>query len=83
VFVQLLQYLTPVFYPLSFIPDRFLGLYKTNPLFSYLDNFRNVIYRGELGPAWQWAYMGATAVVALTIGVWAFSKAWRSLAMQL
>ena len=83
VFVQLLQYLTPVFYPLSFIPDRFLGLYKTNPLFSYLDNFRNVIYRGEFGPAWQWWYMAATAVVALVIGVWAFSKAWRSLAMQL
>jgi len=83
VFVQLLQYLTPVFYPLSFIPDRFLGLYKTNPLFSYLDNFRNVIYRGEFGPAWQWWYMVGTAVLALMIGVWAFSKAWRSLAMQL
>jgi ABC-2 type transport system permease protein len=62
VFVQLLQYLTPVFYPLSFIPAEWLGLYKTNPLFSYLDNFRNVMYRGEFGPVWQWWYMAATAV---------------------
>jgi ABC-2 type transport system permease protein len=83
VFVQLLQYLTPVFYPLSFIPDEWLGLYKTNPLFSYLDNFRNVMYRGELGPVWQWWYMAATAVLVLMIGVWAFSKSWRTLAMQL
>ncbi|HSJ27532.1 MAG TPA: ABC transporter permease [Acidimicrobiia bacterium] len=83
VFVQLLQYLTPVFYPLSFIPVEWLGLYKTNPLFSYLDTFRNVMYRGELGPAWQWGYMVVTAVLALMVGVWAFSKSWRTLAMQL
>lgn len=83
VFVQLLQYLTPVFYPLSFIPAEWLGLYKMNPLFSYLDNFRNVMYRGEFGPAWQWGYMIGTAVLALMLGVWAFSKSWRTLAMQL
>jgi ABC-type polysaccharide/polyol phosphate export permease len=83
VFVQLLQYLTPVFYPLSFIPVEWLGLYKMNPLFSYLDNFRNVMYRGEFGPAWQWGYMLATAIIALMLGVWAFSKSWRTLAMQL
>src|SRR5690606_7349103 len=83
VLVQLLQYLTPVFYPLSFIPAEWLGLYKTNPLFSYLDNFRNVMYRGEIGPAWQWWYMIGTAVLALVVGVWAFSKSWRTLAMQL
>jgi ABC-type polysaccharide/polyol phosphate export permease len=83
VFVQLLQYLTPVFYPLSFIPVEWLGLYKSNPLFSYLDNFRNVMYRGEFGPVWQWWYMIGTALVVLMVGVWAFSKSWRTLAMQL
>jgi ABC-type polysaccharide/polyol phosphate export permease len=83
VFVQLLQYLTPVFYPITFIPEQYLGLYKSNPLFSYLDTFRNVMYRGELGPAWQWWYMIATAIVAMVVGVWAFSRSWRTLAMQL
>ena len=83
VFVQLLYYLTPVFYPLSFIPDRYLGLYKSNPLFSYLDTFRNVMYRGEFGPGWQWAYMVGIALGSLALGVWAFSKSWRTLAMQL
>lgn len=83
VFVQLLYYLTPVFYTIEFIPEAFQGLVRSNPLFSYLEVFRDTMYRGVVSPGWQWGMMLATAAVALGMGVWLFSRSWRRLVSQL
>ncbi|MGI8513886.1 MAG: ABC transporter permease [Acidimicrobiia bacterium] len=83
VLVLLLTYATPVFYPISIIPDRFLGVVYANPLFSYLEVFRSLFYRGEIPPLWQWAMVVGSALVALGLGVWAFSRSWRNLVSSL
>lgn len=83
VLIQLLYYLTPVFWTLSFIPDWAHPLVFANPLYSYLEVFRDVTYRGVLSPWWQWAMMLATATVALGSGVWVFTRAWKSLVNRL
>ncbi|MFN2487787.1 MAG: ABC transporter permease, partial [Acidimicrobiia bacterium] len=83
VLVVLLTYATPVFYPISIIPERFLGLVYANPLFSYLEVFRSLFYRGEVPPLWQWAVVVGSAILALGIGVWAFSRSWRNLVSSL
>ena len=44
--VTLLTYLTPVFYPIE-IYGRFLPIARLNPLFSYLEVFRSLMYRGR------------------------------------
>jgi ABC-type polysaccharide/polyol phosphate export permease len=86
VVVQLLYYLSPVFYDVSFVggAESFAGRVITaNPLFSYLEVFRDVMYRGVVSPLWQWGMILGSAAVFLVAGVWVFSKAWRGLVAQL
>ena len=77
--LQLVSYLTPTFYPISIVPAAFIGIIYANPLFSYLDIFRNFMYGGEFSPAWSFVYMFASSIIALLLGVWVFSKSWRNL----
>ena len=83
VLIQLLYYLTPVFWTLSFIPEWAHPLVFSNPLYSYLEIFRDVVYRGEISPWWQWAMMLGTASAAVLLGAWVFTRAWKSLVSQL
>jgi len=83
VLVQLLYYLTPVFWTLSFIPEWAHGFVFSNPLYSYLEVFRDVTYRGVVSPAWQWTMMLGTALAAISLGTWVFTRAWKSLVNRL
>ncbi len=78
VLVQLVYYLTPVFWPIS-IAGRFEPWVKASPLFSYVDVFRDVAYRGVIPPLWELAMSVGTALLFLTLGVWVFSKGWKNL----
>lgn len=80
--VTLLTYLTPVFYPIA-IYGRFLDIAQLNPLFSYLEVFRSLMYRGVLPPTWQWVMVVGSALLALASGVWFFSRSWRNLVSSL
>ena len=79
VLLQLLSYLTPTFYPISIVPERFLWVIYLNPLYSYLVVFRGFMYEGAFAPAWNFAYMVGSAVVALLVGIYVFSRSWRNL----
>jgi ABC-type polysaccharide/polyol phosphate export permease len=83
VLVQLSIWLVPTFYPLELIPEEFQFIVKINPLYSYLQVFRGFIYRGEFAPAWNFIYMGVSALVLLALGVWVFSKSWRNMVVKL
>jgi ABC-2 type transport system permease protein len=78
VLVQLVYYLTPVFWPIS-IAGHFEPWVKASPLFSYVDVFRDVAYRGVLPPLWELAMSVGTALLFLALGVWVFSKGWKNL----
>lgn len=83
VLIQLLYYLTPVFWTISFIPEWAHVFVFANPLYSYLEFFRSVVYRGVIPPTWQWAMMIGTALIALFLGAWVFTRAWKSLVARL
>ncbi len=83
ILVVLVGYLTPTFYPVEIVPERFVFVIEANPLYSYLLVFRSLMYGGDLGPWWAWTVMASTAVVSLLAGTWVFSRRWRSLAVML
>lgn len=83
IFVLLLGYLTPTFYPLSVVPAHFRPFIYANPLFSYVEVFRDLVYGGTLGPAWNWAVMLGTGAAVLGLGTWVFSRKWSTLAVEL
>ncbi|MFO7547443.1 MAG: ABC transporter permease [Acidimicrobiia bacterium] len=83
VLVQLLYYMTPVFWTLDILPERFQPFMKANPLFAYLEMFRDLAYRGTMPETWMWVMVVGTAVGFLGLGVWMFGKTWKTLVSQL
>lgn len=83
VLTQLLGYLTPTFYPIDFVPERFLPLIYANPLYSYLTIFRGFVYEGGFAPGWNFAVMIGSSVVVLLLGVWVFTRSWKNLVVVL
>lgn len=61
--VQIWMYLTPVVYPLGFIPEKWRWLLYLNPLTGYIDGFRSVF----LGKPFD--FIGIVSAVILTIFV--------------
>lgn len=83
VVVSLLGYLTPTFYPIDIVPESLRWLVMANPLYSYLTVFRGFVYEGVFAPGWMFAVMGGTSAVVLLLGVWIFSRSWKSLVVLL
>ncbi|MCX7840612.1 MAG: ABC transporter permease [Anaerolineae bacterium] len=72
--LMILFYLSPIIYPLSILPERYLPLVQLNPMYYFLQLFRQPIYDGtipEVGFVWRAALI---ALVALIVGWWFFTK---------
>ena len=83
VLTQLVGYLTPTFYPISIVPERFLPFIYANPLYSYLAIFRGFMYEGVFAPTWTFVMMIGSAVIVLLLGVWVFTRSWKNLVVVL
>lgn len=69
-------FLTPVFYPLSMVPDRLRWLLYLNPMTTIIESYRRVLLFG-LAPRWELWLPTAAAVGAfawLSLGVFARLK---------
>lgn len=83
IFVVLLGYLTPTFYPIDIVPAGFRLAVEVNPLYSYLVVFRDLMYGGSAAPWWNWLVMLGTALAVLALGTYTFSRSWRTTAALL
>ena len=67
-------YLTPVFYPLSSLPQIAQDLIKLNPMYHYINLFRNLVLYGSIPGPNTWFACTASALVFLLLGLWLFRK---------
>lgn len=74
VVMMLLLYMTPVFYPVSIVPERFAWIIRWNPVRVVLDLFREPIYSGRLPSAAHLAVAAALAALSLAVGIAAFRR---------
>jgi ABC-type polysaccharide/polyol phosphate export permease len=74
--LQLLYYLTPVFYPKDILSDKVRLIVSLNPLSSYLDVFRYVFANTGRATTFDWIYMVSSAIVALFLGLAIFKRYW-------
>lgn len=72
--LTLFMYLTPVFYPMKIVPERFLWAVRFNPIRSVLEVFRDPIYHGKVPPLSHLAVAVTVTVLALVVGIVAFRK---------
>ncbi|HZI63534.1 MAG TPA: ABC transporter permease [Thermoanaerobaculia bacterium] len=74
VFLMLLMYLTPTFYPMMILPDRFRWLVRFNPVRSILEVFRDPVYHGKIPPLSHLTVAVTLTLIALAIGVLTFRR---------
>jgi len=43
IFLQIWFWLTPIIYPISFVPERYQSLYKLNPAVLFVESYRNLL----------------------------------------
>lgn len=69
------MYLTPLFYPLTMLPDNIQWVIKRfNPMYMYVTQFRDILLNHQI-PGWKLFSAGAIcSLIALVVGVVTFSK---------
>ncbi len=67
------MYLTPVVYPLSLIPSKYVWLYKLNPMVGIIEGYRSAAFNlpFDIGTIF-WSAISSTVIFIL--GFWMFKK---------
>jgi lipopolysaccharide transport system permease protein len=81
--LQLLFFLTPVFYEASTIPEQFRPLFRLNPLVDVVDGYRDVLVRGTVPPLRTWLVLLSVSTVLLMISLAGFRRASRNFVDEL
>lgn len=74
VLLTVLMYLTPIFYPIGIVPERYAWLVRLNPIRAVLEVFRAPVYEGAVPDLIHLASAGVVTLVALTVGVVSFRR---------
>lgn len=80
VILNMLMFLSPVFFPLSAMPQKFLYLLEANPLAQIIEQTRRVLLQGE-NPELSYLIVGImTSVAGCELSYRAFAKSKRAFA---
>ena len=80
VILQMLFFATPIFYPISAVPERFRVILELNPLTVFIEQARNVFLYGRMP---DWLFLGFATLVSLVVlqlGYFFFTKTKRGFA---
>lgn len=69
-----LMFLTPIFYPASIVPTRYVPVLRLNPMYYFVECFRLPIYEGTIPAPEMVAFAALAALIALLAGWWLFSR---------
>ena len=70
----LLFYVTPVFYGLKTVPERFHALLELNPMTPLVNAMRSVLMENAVPAADDLAKLTLAAVVSLAVGLWTYGR---------
>ncbi len=71
--LMLWMYMTPIVYPLSLVPERFVWLYKLNPMVGIIEGYRSAIFGYPFEPTIvYWA--AGVSVIVFFFGFYIFKK---------
>lgn len=71
-------YLTPIFYPLSALPENMIPVIQKNPMYTYITFFREIVLYGTIPESAMWIKCSVTSAVALVIGLAVFRRMQRN-----
>lgn len=67
-------YLTPIFYPITILPENIRKILIYNPMYVYIDNFREIVLYGRVPSLQSNLLCIVYAIIALIIGTLAFKS---------
>ena len=68
------MYVTPIFYPISALPDEIAYYIQFNPMYHYITFFRELVLYGAVPSLDIWMNCILSSVAAFLIGMWSFHK---------
>ena len=68
-------YVSPVFYDITSVPERFGVLYRINPVALLINAYRSILLRGEFPPPLPLLALLGVALLLTTVGVVVFYRA--------
>ena len=74
--LQILSYLTPIFYPKEILNERVRLVVNLNPLTSFLDSFRYLFNGTETVTLNDWIYIVAVSLLTFIFGIYFFRRTW-------
>lgn len=72
------MYVTPIFYPISSIPEQIAAIIRFNPMYHYITFFRSLVLNGTLPELSIWISCFASCMIVLIIGLLCFRKLQRN-----
>lgn len=79
-FTTVLLFISPVFYPLSILPEKYQSWLQLNPLAYIIEEGRNVLIFGQLPDLGRWSIMMAAGILIAWAGFAWFQKTRRGFA---
>jgi len=67
-------YLTPIIYPVSIVPEQYRWIFYWNPMYYFVQLFRQPIYEGVLPSPVSLIYAVLLALISICVGVKLFLK---------
>lgn len=74
VLLTALNYLTPIFYPASMLPQWLKDLMFLNPMYNFIEMFRKIMLYGQWPTMMEHFICMAFAVGGLLLGIWVFKN---------
>lgn len=74
VVLQALYYLTPIIYPVTFVPVEYRWLFSLNPLTLFVEIFRLPLYEGNMASMEVYGQVAAMALISMILGIYTFKK---------
>ncbi|MBQ9252009.1 MAG: ABC transporter permease [Clostridia bacterium] len=74
IFLTVLNFLSPIFYPETIIPARFITLYHMNPMYQYLFFMRTITIGGISPTPVTYLYCMLASLGTLAVGLFIFRK---------
>jgi ABC-type polysaccharide/polyol phosphate export permease len=83
IFLMALQYMTPIFYPISVLGPHTRIVIQLNPLTSFLQVFRREFGNSAVSTIHNWEIMAATSLFTFILGFYVFNARWPKVVAKL
>ncbi len=74
VFTMVLMYATPIFYPIEAVPQNVARIIRLNPIYTFINLFRQLMLYGRIPGIGNWLYAAGTSMGMFVVGALLFDR---------